>query len=83
MTQNTQKMNGKLQLNSWFEIDESQYMWYILQGYTINTDELCVVWEVDGKYHRLDGPAVIYQTNIQYWEHGKFIESKSHFTSNI
>jgi hypothetical protein len=48
-------------LNSWFEIDEKEYMWYILKGYTITSesDNTYVVWKMDGKTHRTDGPAVI------------------------
>jgi hypothetical protein len=30
MTNTTLKKDGKMRLNSWVEIDESQYMWYIL-----------------------------------------------------
>ncbi len=60
-------------LPSWFNITEQEYMWYILQGYTISYDRKYnyVVWSMDGKQHRIDGPAVI-------WAYGKpLIQNKS------
>ena len=62
----------KLKLNSWFEIDESQYIWYILQGYTIKADEDFVSWTLDEKRHRTDGPAAIGANGaLEWWLNGK------------
>jgi hypothetical protein len=65
-------------LNSWFEIDEKEYMWYILKGYTITSevDNTCVVWKMDGKRHRTDGPAVIRADGTQAW----YLDNKRHRT---
>jgi hypothetical protein len=65
-------------INSWFEIDEKEYMWYILKGYTITSefDNKCVVWKMDGKTHRADGPAVIYADGSQEW----YLNDKKHRT---
>jgi hypothetical protein len=65
-------------LNSWFEIDEKEYMWYILKGYTITSefDNTWVVWKMDDKPHRTDGPAVIYADGSQEW----YLDGKRHRT---
>ena len=64
----------KLKLNSWFEIDESQYIWYILQGYTIDVNKDRVKWIMDGKPHREDGPALIHADGAQEW----YVDGKRH-----
>jgi hypothetical protein len=65
-------------LNSWFEIDEKEYMWYILKGYTITSvsGDTWVVWKMDGKLHRTDGPAVIDSDGTQVW----YLDGKVHRT---
>jgi hypothetical protein len=65
-------------LNSWFEIDEKEYMWYILKGYTITSefDNTCVLWKMDGKRHRTDGPAAIDSDGSQWW----YLDDKVHRT---
>jgi hypothetical protein len=59
--------DSKLKLNSWFDIDEMEYIEYILKGYTIAVDEDWVRWYLDGKLHRTDGPAVIWPDGTQAW----------------
>ena len=63
-------------LSDWFEIDEKQYMWYILQGYNIAVDEISVDWNLGGKRHRIDGPAVISADGTQVW----YINGNKHRT---
>jgi hypothetical protein len=69
MTVYAQKPSGdsKLKLNSWFDIDEMEYIEYILKGYTISVDEEWVWWQLDGQRHRTDGPAVIWANGTQAW----------------
>jgi len=61
-------------LNKWFEIDEKQYIWYILQGYTIDVNKDRVKWIMDNKRHREDGPAVNWLNGSQYW----YVDGKLH-----
>jgi hypothetical protein len=56
-----------LQLASWFEIDEMEYIEYILKGYTITAGEECIIWRLNHQRHRTDGPAVIYANGSQVW----------------
>jgi hypothetical protein len=56
-----------MKLNSWFEISEKEYIWYKLQGYKIDANSDRVVWELDDKLHREDGPAVIWAHGAQRW----------------
>ena len=48
-------------------------MWYILQGYTIAMDEdHYVIWRLDGKRHREDGPAIVtVDGHMEWWLNGK------------
>jgi hypothetical protein len=73
-------LTGMKNLNSWFEIDEKEYMWYILKGYTVTSevDNKCVVWKMDGKRHRTDGPAVIHANGYQAW----YLDGKRHRTDD-
>ena len=64
-------------ISDWFEIDEKQYMWYILQGYDIAVNEISVDWYIDGKLHRTDGPASIWADGIQDW----WVDGKRHRTN--
>jgi len=72
MEPTTKKKNSMKKLNSWFEIDEKQYMWYILQGYHIFVGESFVCWMLNGKRHRIDGPAYIWEDGPAYtiWADG-------------
>lgn len=54
-------------LNSWFEIDEREYLMYVLRGYEFYVTEDRVIWTLDGKYHREDGPAIIHSDGSQEW----------------
>ena len=63
-------------LINWFEIDEKEYMWYILQGYEISVDDQEIAWYLNGKYHRTDGPAIEYRNGSHYW----FLNGKLHRT---
>jgi hypothetical protein len=54
-------------LANWFEISDQDYIWYTLQGYTIDADENRVIWILDGKYHREDGPAYIGADGAREW----------------
>jgi hypothetical protein len=63
-------------LANWFEIPEKDYIWYKLQGYTIEADSDRVVWRLDGKLHREAGPAVIYTDGYQAW----YLNDKHHRT---
>jgi hypothetical protein len=56
-----------LKLNSWFEIDEMEYIEYQLKGYTITADEDKVKWRLNDQTHRTDGPAVIWADGTQLW----------------
>jgi len=56
-----------MKLNSWFEISDQEYIWYTLQGYTIDADKNRVVWYLDNEFHRADGPAVIWANGTQEW----------------
>jgi hypothetical protein len=76
MAQNSQNRNGKMLLANWFEISELEYAQYRLQGYTIAADEYRVVWWLNGKRHRTDGPAVITANGDQEW----YLNNKLHRT---
>ena len=76
MALDIQKKNSMKKLNSWVEIDEARYMWYILQGYDIDVDETTVMWILDGKLHRTDGPAVIWADGTRVW----LVDGKKHRT---
>jgi hypothetical protein len=67
MTQNTLNRNGKMLLANWFEIPEKEYIWYKLQGYDIYADSDQVMWYLDDKPHREDGPARIWANGDQEW----------------
>jgi len=54
-------------LANWFEISEKDYIWYKLQGYTIDAGKERVVWRLDDKPHREDGPAYIGADGTQRW----------------
>ncbi len=54
-------------LANWFEISDQDYIWYKLQGYNIDADTDRVIWLLDGKYHREDGPAYIGSDGSQTW----------------
>ena len=54
-------------LANWFEISDQDYIWYKLQGYNIDADTDQVIWLLDGKYHREDGPAHISQDGYRAW----------------
>jgi hypothetical protein len=64
-----------VKINSWFEISEKEYIWYKLQGYTIDADDHRVIWVLDSKFHRTDGPAVI-GIGYQAW----YLNDKRHRT---
>ena len=42
-------------------------MWYILQGYEIRASEDWITWDLDGKLHRTDGPAVERADGTRWW----------------
>lgn len=68
-----------IRLTSWFEIDEKEYMWYIIQGYDIKIFshqgiDSRIRWILNGKIHREDGPAVIYRNGGQFW----YLNNKPH-----
>ena len=72
MTEHTQNRNGKMLLANWFEISEKEYLVYWFKGYEIEADEEGVIWWLNGKRHRTDGPAYIGTDGIQEWYiHGK------------
>ena len=59
-------------LSNWFEISELEYVQYRLAGYQILADINRVVWRLNHKLHRTDGPAYIGTDGIQEWYiHGK------------
>ena len=76
MAKNIQSKNSMKNLPNWFKIPEKDYFWYILQGYEIIYDQENnkVLWLMDNKLHRLDGPAVIYSDGYQEW----FVDDKLH-----
>ncbi len=63
-------------LPNWCSITEQDYFWYILQGYEIiySQEKDRVLWLMDNKLHRLDGPAVIDSDGTQMW----FVDGKIH-----
>jgi len=65
-----------MNLTSWFEIAEKDYIWYKLQGYDIDADEYRVYWYLNDKRHRTDGPAVILADGTQEW----YLNNKLHRT---
>ena len=58
---------SKVSLNSWYEIDEREYVMYTLRGYELDVAESRVIWNLDNKLHREDGPAVTYRDGTQEW----------------
>ena len=58
-----------IQFQGWFKenITEEQYMWYILQGYEIFADDMCVMFKIGNTIHREDGPAVVWHDGEQHW----------------
>jgi hypothetical protein len=56
-----------MNLAGWFEIDEMEYIEYILKGYTISVNEDWVEWWLNHQRHRTDGPAVIWADGDQEW----------------
>jgi hypothetical protein len=71
-TYNKETGDSKLKLANWFEIDEMEYIEYILKGYTISVDEDWVEWQLDDQLHRTDGPAVIWADGSRaWWLHGQ------------
>jgi len=54
-------------LANWFEISELEYAKYRLAGYQIAADSERVIWCLDGKRHRTDGPAYIETDGDQKW----------------
>jgi hypothetical protein len=72
MATNTPNRNGKMLLANWFEISELEYAQYRLQGYTIAADSERIIWLLDSKLHRTDGPARIWASGTQVWyQNGK------------
>jgi len=65
-----------MRLTNWFEISDQDYIWYKLQGYTIDAGEGRIIWYLDNEYHRTDGPAVIYHNGTQWW----YLNGKLHCT---
>ncbi len=63
-------------LANWFEISEKEYLVYWFKGYEIEADEEGVIWWLNGKRHRTDGPAVIRADGTQAW----FLNGKYHRT---
>lgn len=71
-------------LNSWFEIDDKEYVWYILQGYNIIANEDRVTWRLNDLRHRTDGPAVIYSVGSQFcFLNGKYFTEEQYDEKNI
>ena len=64
------------QLNSWFSIDEHEYLMYLLKGYDIRVEDWFVEWRFNGKVHREDGPAHISHTGCSSW----FLNGRRHRT---
>ena len=58
---------NRIKLGEWFEIDEQQYLLYILRGYEIDVTEISVSWRLNGLWHREDGPAYIGADGTQDW----------------
>ncbi len=56
-----------MKLIDWFEIPEKEYMWYILQGYEIRVKEINIMWRLNDKLHREDGPAYIFPSGTRSW----------------
>ena len=56
-----------MKLGNWFEISELEYAQYRLAGYQIEAASDLVVWRLDSKYHRTDGPAFIGVNGFRAW----------------
>jgi hypothetical protein len=54
-------------LANWFEIDDKEYLVYWFKGYNIDANSDRVIWWLNGKRHRTDGPAVIWEDGDQWW----------------
>jgi len=76
MVKNLLNRNGKMLLANWFEIPEKDYIWYKLQGYDIDADSDQVMWRLNDKLHREDGPAYIRADGDQEW----YLNGKPHRT---
>jgi len=63
-------------LANWFEISDQDYIWYKLQGYNIDADEYRVIWYLNDKRHRTDGPAYIGADGYRVW----YLNDKRHRT---
>lgn len=61
------KAGNLKKLNDWFEIDEQEYLMYLLKGYDITIHEKYVEWVFDGKPHREDGPAYTHVDGSEIW----------------
>jgi hypothetical protein len=73
-----------VKINNWFEIDEKEYIWYQLQGYTIESGGSHVNWYLNGKLHRTDGAAVIYAdgTTLEWYLSGEHYIEKDFKNEN-
>jgi len=50
------------------ELSEQNRVWYILKGYDITIDQFGGrVWQLNGKYHREDGPAIEWSDGTREW----------------
>jgi hypothetical protein len=56
-------------LPSWYKITEQEYAWARLCGYEIQYDHRPnrVVWVLNDKKHRTDGPAIEYASGTRSW----------------
>ena len=56
-------------LPSWYKITEQEYAWARLCGYEIHYDNDSdrVIWFLDGKKHRTDGPACEWADGTRSW----------------
>jgi len=61
------KNNATVKLTDWFEIDEKEYIWYILQGYEISASENRIEWYLNNQLHRTDGPAIERADGTRLW----------------
>ena len=48
-------------------ITEKQYMWYILQGYDITIKPTFIVFRMNRKLHRTNGPAIESSYGYKAW----------------
>lgn len=70
-------------LNSWFSIDEQEYLMYLLKGYDIRVENWYISWRLNYKKHREDGPSVVWRGGYNEWWLNDNLYSEAEFNEAI